>query len=96
MSPNYFLYNTILMYTKNKIGQAIILCGGQGTRIRDVADSIPKPMISIGDLPILWHIMKYYSLFGYNRFILALGYNLDTITELFLKLDSEFIMPTMK
>ena len=43
-----------------------ILCGGYGTRITDVADDLPKPMIPIGGYPIIWHIMKYYASFGYN------------------------------
>jgi len=62
----------------------IILCGGQGTRIRDVSDNIPKPMVPIGGFPILWHIMRIYSHFGYNRFILTLGYKGWLIKEYFL------------
>ncbi|MBI5885835.1 MAG: glucose-1-phosphate cytidylyltransferase, partial [Deltaproteobacteria bacterium] len=46
--------------------KTVILCGGQGTRIRDVSDDIPKPMIPVGGLPILWHIMKYYSCWGHK------------------------------
>ncbi len=64
--------------------KVVILCGGQGTRIRDVADNIPKPMIPIGGYPILWHIMKYYSLFGHNEFILCLGHKGNVIKEFFL------------
>lgn len=52
----------------------IILCGGQGTRIADVAQQIPKPMIQIGDRPILWHIMKIYASYGYKNFFLTLGH----------------------
>jgi glucose-1-phosphate cytidylyltransferase len=53
----------------------IILCGGEGTRIADVSrDAIPKPLIRIGDKPILWHIMKIYAAHGYTNFILALGH----------------------
>lgn len=53
----------------------VILCGGEGTRIADVSrDAVPKPMVRIGPKPILWHIMKIYSSFGYNNFILALGH----------------------
>ena len=54
--------------------QVVILCGGYGTRIRDVADDIPKAMIPIGGQPILWHIMKYYGHYGFRRFVLCLGY----------------------
>ncbi|MGQ0559097.1 MAG: sugar phosphate nucleotidyltransferase [Sphingosinicella sp.] len=53
----------------------IILCGGEGTRITDVSgDAVPKPLIRIGDKPILWHIMKIYAAHGYTNFILALGH----------------------
>jgi len=64
--------------------KVVILCGGQGTRIRDVADNIPKPMIPVGNYPILWHIMKYYSLFGHHEFILCLGHQGNAIKEFFL------------
>jgi len=64
--------------------KVVILCGGQGTRIRDVADNIPKPMIPVGGYPILWHIMKYYSLFGHSEFILCLGHQGKVIKEFFL------------
>jgi glucose-1-phosphate cytidylyltransferase len=61
----------------------VILCGGKGTRLSEETVVKPKPMIEIGGKPILWHIMKYYSSFGYNRFILALGYKADYIKEYF-------------
>ena len=64
--------------------QVVILCGGQGTRIRDVAEDIPKPMIPIGERPILWHIMKGYARFGLNDFILCLGYKSWVIKRFFL------------
>ena len=64
--------------------KTVILCGGYGTRIRDVADDIPKPMIPIGGRPILWHIMKYYASFGYNDFILCLGYKSEIIKDFFV------------
>lgn len=64
--------------------KTVILCGGYGTRIRDVADNIPKPMIPIGGLPILWHIMKYYSISDYKDFVLCLGYKSHTIKEFFI------------
>jgi glucose-1-phosphate cytidylyltransferase len=64
--------------------QVVILCGGQGTRIRDVADDIPKPMIPIGDRPILWHIMKGYAQHGFTDFILCLGYKSWVIKRYFL------------
>ena len=61
-----------------------ILCGGRGTRFREVSDVIPKPMAPIGNRPILWHIMKIYSVFGHNDFVLLLGYKGDYIREFFL------------
>ena len=64
--------------------KTVILCGGFGTRIRDVAEDIPKPMIPIAALPILWHIMKYYSHSGFSDFVLCLGYRADVIKRFFL------------
>src|SRR5713226_9268489 len=64
--------------------QVVILCGGQGTRIRDVAEDIPKPMIPIGGRPILWHIMKGYAQQGFNDFVLCLGYKSWVIKRFFL------------
>jgi glucose-1-phosphate cytidylyltransferase len=64
--------------------QVVILCGGRGTRIRDVADGIPKPMIPIGNRPILWHIMKGYAQHGFTDFILCLGYQSWVIKRYFL------------
>ena len=64
--------------------QVVILCGGQGTRIRDVADDVPKPLIPVGQRPILWHIMKGYAHHGFNRFVLCLGYKGWAIKRFFL------------
>jgi len=66
----------------------LILCGGQGTRIRDVADNLPKPMIEIGGRPILWHIMKGYAHYGFHRFLLCLGYKGQAIKDFFLNYDT--------
>lgn len=63
--------------------QVVILCGGQGTRIRAVAEDKPKPMVEIGGRPILWHIMKYYASFGVRKFILALGHQGGKIVDYF-------------
>lgn len=63
----------------------VILCGGQGTRIREVSESLPKPLIEIGGKPILWHIMKSYSSHGFRRFVLCLGYKGWNIKEYFLR-----------
>jgi glucose-1-phosphate cytidylyltransferase len=54
--------------------KVVILAGGLGTRISEESHLRPKPMITIGDSPILWHIMKYYSHYGYNEFIICCGY----------------------
>ena len=64
--------------------KTVLFCGGLGTRIRDVSESIPKPMIPIGDKPILWHLMNYYSQFGHKDFVLCLGYKANVIKEYFL------------
>lgn len=64
--------------------QAVILCGGQGTRIRDVAEDIPKPMVPIGGRPILWHVMKIYASHGIKDFVLCLGYKSWSIKRYFL------------
>jgi glucose-1-phosphate cytidylyltransferase len=62
----------------------IILCGGRGTRIREVSTALPKPMIPIGNRPILWHVMKIYAASDNTDFRLALGYLGETIKEFFL------------
>jgi glucose-1-phosphate cytidylyltransferase len=64
--------------------KTVILCGGQGTRIRDVAEDIPKPMVLIGERPVLWHIMKTYAQFSVKDFVLCLGHKGWVIKEYFL------------
>jgi len=63
--------------------KAIILAGGRGTRLSEETETIPKPMIEIGGRPILWHIMKIYSHYGINDFIICLGYKGYVIKEYF-------------
>ena len=63
--------------------QAVILCGGQGTRIRGVSENTPKPLIDVGGKPILWHIMKTYSFYGIRRFVLCLGHQGNAIIDYF-------------
>jgi len=65
--------------------KVVLFCGGLGTRIRDYGDNIPKPMIPIGDKPILWHLMNFYSDYGHKDFVLCLGYKANTIKEFFLQ-----------
>ena len=76
--------------------KVVLFCGGQGTRLRDYSDAIPKPMVEIGYRPILWHIMKYYAYFGHKEFILCLGYKGDVIKQYFLTYDecvsNDFVM----
>ena len=64
--------------------KTIILCGGVGTRLKEETEFKPKPMVYVGDNPIIWHIMKIYAYYGYNEFILALGYKADYIKDFFL------------
>jgi glucose-1-phosphate cytidylyltransferase len=67
--------------------KVVLFCGGLGTRMRDYSESIPKPMVTIGYRPILWHVMKYYAHFGHKDFILCLGYRADAIKRYFLNYD---------
>lgn len=62
----------------------IILCGGIGYRLKEETEFKPKPMVFIGNKPILWHIMKIYAHYGYNEFIIALGYKGDYVKDYFL------------
>ena len=63
--------------------KVVILAGGFGTRISEESQLKPKPMIEIGTMPILWHIMKYYSFYGFNEFIICAGYKQHVIKEWF-------------
>ncbi len=63
--------------------KTLILAGGYGTRLGNITENIPKPMVTIGEKPILWHIMKIYSHFGFNDFIILLGYQGVKIKEYF-------------
>ena len=64
--------------------KAVILAGGYGTRISEESHLKPKPMIEIGGMPIIWHIMKIYSFYGFNEFVIALGYKGEIIKDYFL------------
>src|SRR5262245_55927313 len=64
--------------------KVVILCGGQGTRMREETEYKPKPLVDIGGRPILWHIMKTYAHFGHRDFILCLGYKGQMLKEYFL------------
>jgi len=71
--------------------KTVILCGGKGTRMKEFTNSIPKPMVCVGDKPILWHIMKIYSHFGFNEFVLCLGYKGEKIKEYFRESEWDII-----
>jgi glucose-1-phosphate cytidylyltransferase len=75
---------------------AMILCGGKGTRLRDVSEILPKPMVQVGPHPILWHIMKTYAAFGVKRFILCLGYKRETFINYFLNYHARAADVTIK
>ena len=67
--------------------KVVLFCGGSGMRLRGYADDVPKPMVTIGTRPILWHLMKYYAHFGHKDFILCLGYKGNVIKDYFLHYD---------
>jgi glucose-1-phosphate cytidylyltransferase len=67
--------------------KVVLFCGGAGMRLRGYADDVPKPMVSIGTRPLLWHLMKYYAHFGHKEFILCLGYKGNVIKDYFLHYD---------
>ena len=70
------------------IGMKVVLfCGGMGMRLRDYSDQIPKPLVEVGQRPILWHLMKYYAHYGHKEFILCLGHGATKIKEFFLNYD---------
>jgi len=76
--------------------KVVLFCGGLGTRLREHSDTIPKPLVTIGSRPIIWHLMRYYAHFGHKEFILCLGYRGDLIREFFLNysecLSNDFTM----
>ncbi len=64
--------------------KVVLFCGGLGTRIREYSENIPKPMVPIGNHPIMLHVMQYYSQYGHKDFVLCLGYKANIIKEFFL------------
>ncbi len=65
--------------------KVVLFCGGEGLRIRDHNSAVPKPMVAVGNRPILWHVMRYYAHFGHKEFILCLGYGAEAIKRYFLE-----------
>jgi glucose-1-phosphate cytidylyltransferase len=76
--------------------KVVLFCGGFGTRIREYPEPVPKPLVTIGYRPILWHVMKYYAHFGHKDFILCLGYKADAVKNYFLNynecLSNDFVL----
>jgi glucose-1-phosphate cytidylyltransferase len=76
--------------------KVVLFCGGLGMRIRDAGENVPKPMVTIGYRPILWHVMKYYAYFGHKDFVLCLGHRSDAIKNYFLNysecLSNDFVL----
>jgi glucose-1-phosphate cytidylyltransferase len=64
--------------------KVVLFCGGLGTRLREHSETIPKPLVTVGFRPIMWHLMRYYAHYGHRDFILALGYRGDLIRDYFL------------
>jgi len=65
--------------------KVVLFCGGQGMRLRDYSQDVPKPLIELGSRPILWHLMKYYAHFGHREFVLCLGHGGSAIKSYFLR-----------
>ncbi|MCW4003162.1 MAG: sugar phosphate nucleotidyltransferase [Candidatus Bathyarchaeota archaeon] len=76
--------------------KVVLFCGGLGMRLHPTTELVPKPLVPVGEKPILWHMMKYYSHFGHNDFILCLGYKGERIKRYFLDYDeclsSDFVL----
>jgi len=76
--------------------KVVIFCGGLGMRLRDHSENVPKPLVKIGNMPILWHVMKYYAYYGHTDFILCLGYQAEAIKSYFLSynecISNDFIL----
>ena len=65
--------------------KVVLFCGGSGMRLRGYSEDVPKPMVTVGSRPVLWHVMKYYAHFGHKDFILCLGYKASVIKNYFLE-----------
>lgn len=76
--------------------KVVLFCGGQGMRMREFSERIPKPMVPIGSRPVIWHLMKYYAHHGHTDFVLCLGYGADSFKEYFLNykewLSNDFVL----
>jgi glucose-1-phosphate cytidylyltransferase len=76
--------------------KVVLFCGGQGMRLREYSENVPKPMVPIGYRPVMWHLMKYYAHYGHKDFILCLGHKADYIKKYFLEyeesLSNDFVL----
>ncbi len=76
--------------------KVVIFCGGLGLRLKEYSDNVPKPLVPIGDHPVIWHLMKYYSHYGHKDFILCLGHKGESIKRFFLNyneaLSNDFVL----
>lgn len=76
--------------------KVVLFCGGMGMRLKEHAESLPKPIVPVGDRPIIWHVMKYYAHYGQKDFILCLGYKSAVIKDYFLRyneaVSNDFVM----
>jgi glucose-1-phosphate cytidylyltransferase len=76
--------------------KVVLFCGGLGLRMREASERVPKPMVPVGERPILWHVMKYFAFHGHTDFILCLGYKAEVIKEYFLTyseaLSNDFVL----
>jgi glucose-1-phosphate cytidylyltransferase len=68
--------------------KVVLFCGGLGTRLREHSETIPKPLVTVGARPIIWHLMKYYAHYGHREFVLCLGYGGHHIRQFFLNYDA--------
>ena len=72
-------HNVARMTPQSRRPPVVILCGGRGTRLREHTQEIPKPLVEIGGLPIVWHVIQLYAVQGFRRFLLATGYKGELI-----------------
>lgn len=76
--------------------KVVIFCGGMGLRLREYSENVPKPLVPIGDAPVIWHLMKYYSHYGHDDFVLCLGHKAESIKRFFLNyseaLSGDFVL----
>lgn len=65
--------------------KVVLFCGGMGTRMREFSETIPKPLVTVGNRPIIWHLMRHFAHFGHTEFVLCLGYKGEMIQDWFMK-----------